>query len=174
MALKEHRLEKINQFGGATKEDGQLSNWLYVTTDTIAQVIAASYFDAMAAKGLQAGDMIMCMTSTGPIQLKVTSISAADVVVVNKFGHAHGQATTVAASDTIATSLAHVSLVVASLNDAPVAGCQFVTADTGDQAGAPAAGSFYLKTWKDTATADTAKIAATTFGKKVNWIAFGY
>ncbi|MBI3979653.1 MAG: hypothetical protein HY331_15845 [Chloroflexi bacterium] len=86
---------------------------------------------------------------------------------------ARGQATTVAASDTIASGLVTVVAVVATLDDDPVAGCQSVTASIGNQAGAPAAGSFYLKTWKATATADTALIAATTFSKKVNWVAIG-
>jgi hypothetical protein len=87
---------------------------------------------------------------------------------------AFGQHTTVAASDTVITGLNYVQAVSASLNDAPVAGCQFVTADVGTQAGAPAAGSILVKTWKATATADTALIAATTFSKKVNWVAFGH
>lgn len=86
---------------------------------------------------------------------------------------AYGQTTTATASDTVVTGLKALTQVVAVLNDAPVTGCQFVTADIGDQAGAPAAGSFLLKTWKATATADTAQIAATTFSKKVNWIAIG-
>lgn len=90
------------------------------------------------------------------------------------FRQVAGQATTVAASDTIVTGLRTVIGVVATLNDDPVAGCQFVTASVGDQAGTPAAGSFLLKTWKSTAAGDTAQIAATTFGKKVNYIAFGY
>lgn len=84
-----------------------------------------------------------------------------------------GQATTVAASDTIVTGLSKVDGVIAVLDDAPVAGCQHASASIGDQNGAPAAGSFLLRTWKATATADTALIAATTFTKKVNWIAWG-
>jgi hypothetical protein len=36
------------------------------------------------------------------------------------------------------------------------------------------AGSIQIKTFKPTATADTAPIAATTFTRKVNWIAVGY
>jgi hypothetical protein len=80
-----------------------------------------------------------------------------------------GQQTTVAANDIVtAPGLRTVSRVVATLEDDPVAGCQFVTA-------VPIAGgnTFRIKTWKATATADTALIAATTFGKKVNWLAFG-
>ncbi len=51
-------------------------------------------------------------------------------------------------------------------------GCDRASASIGDQAGAPAAGSILLKTWKPTATGDATPIAATTFGKKVNWWAY--
>lgn len=84
-----------------------------------------------------------------------------------------GQATTATASDTIVTGLAKVAGVVASLNDAPSDDPSWVSGDIGDQAGAPAAGSFLLKTWKNTGGTDPTPLAATTFSKKVNWIAFG-
>jgi hypothetical protein len=35
-------------------------------------------------------------------------------------------------------------------------------------------GTFTLKTWKNTGGTDPTPIAATTFGKVVSWIAFGY
>lgn len=89
---------------------------------------------------------------------------------------ARGQATTVAASDTIITGLATVVSAYANMDDDPVVGCSFASASIGDQAGTPAAGSILLKTWKPT-TAGVAGnpdvIAATTFTKKVNWIAVG-
>ncbi len=47
------------------------------------------------------------------------------------------------------------------------------TASIGNQSNAPAAGSVYIKTWQPTAANDVTPIAATTFGKKVNWIAIG-
>lgn len=83
-----------------------------------------------------------------------------------------GQHTTIDANDTVVTGLATVVAVVASFNDAPVEAAKFVSADVGDQAGAPAAGSFLLKTHKDT-DADAAIVDATTFSIKVNWIALG-
>lgn len=86
---------------------------------------------------------------------------------------ARGQATTVAAVDTIATGLTTVVAVVASLDSDPIDDPEWVTASIGDQAGAPVAGSFLLKTWKNTAGNDPTPVAATTFGKKVNWIAIG-
>lgn len=84
-----------------------------------------------------------------------------------------GQHTTIDADDTVITGLALVLSVVASLDDDPVAGVQSVTATKGDQAGAPAAGSIQIKSWKATASGDTALIAGTTFTKLVNWVAVG-
>lgn len=85
---------------------------------------------------------------------------------------AAGQHTTVDADDTVVTGLDEVTAVVAVLDDDPVDGAMHVTATIGDQAGSPAAGSVQIKTWKST-DADATLIAATTFGKKVNWIAIG-
>lgn len=85
---------------------------------------------------------------------------------------ARGQHTTVAASDTVVTGLATVVSAVAVLDDDPVDGVMQVTASIGDQAGAPAAGSILIKGWKST-DGDATQIAATTFAKKVNWIAIG-
>lgn len=84
-----------------------------------------------------------------------------------------GQATTVAASDTIATGLSEVIAVIAGFDDNPGDDPNYVSASIGDQAGTPAAGSFLLKTWKNTGGTDPTPLAATTFSKKVNWIAVG-
>jgi hypothetical protein len=87
---------------------------------------------------------------------------------------ASGQHVTVAASDTVPTGLTKVVAAFAVLDDNPVAGAQNALASIGNQAGTPAAGSILIKTWKATAAGDTAQIAATTFSKKVNWVAIGY
>lgn len=87
---------------------------------------------------------------------------------------AFGLSTTVAASDTIVTGLSKLLGVVAGLNDAPTDAISWVNADIGDQAGTPAAGSFLLKSWKNTSGSDPTPLAATAFGVKVPWIAFGY
>ena len=84
-----------------------------------------------------------------------------------------GQATTTTASDTIVTGLSKVYGAVANLEDAPVIGCDRAQAVIGDQTGTPASGSILLKTYKPTASGDATPIAATTFSKKVNWIAVG-
>jgi predicted RecA/RadA family phage recombinase len=84
-----------------------------------------------------------------------------------------GQITTASAADTVVTGLAAVIAAVANLEDAPVIGCDRAQGVIGDQAGAPAAGSIIVRTYKPTATGDATPIAATTFGRKVNWIAIG-
>jgi hypothetical protein len=86
---------------------------------------------------------------------------------------ARGLHTTVAASDTIVTGLATVIAAVAVLEDDPSLNPLWVQACVGDQAGAPAAGSILLKSWRPTANNNVTPLAATTFGKKVSWIAIG-
>ena len=86
---------------------------------------------------------------------------------------ARGQVTTSTASDTVVTGLTTVVAAVAVLDDDPVLTAAWATASIGDQAAAPAAGSIYIKTWMPTSTSVTDPVAATTFTKKVNWIAIG-
>lgn len=81
---------------------------------------------------------------------------------------AYGVLTTASANDAVATGLRTVIGAFAVLNDDPVAGAQEVTV-----ALSATPGSINVKTWKATATADTALIAATTFGKLVTWFAIG-
>ena len=87
---------------------------------------------------------------------------------------ARGQHTTVTASDTVITGLTKVVAVVASLDSDPADDPMLASASIGDQAGAPASGSILIKTWKNTGGTDPTPVAATTFAKKVNWIAVGY
>lgn len=84
-----------------------------------------------------------------------------------------GQLTTVTAADTVVTGLATVTSVVVSFEDDPADANMFVSAQVGNQAGAPAAGSIVIKTWKSADGIDPTPVAATVFGKKVNWIAYG-
>lgn len=83
-----------------------------------------------------------------------------------------GQHTTVTAADTVATGLSTVLSVVASYETDPADANTYVSAQKGDQAGAPAAGSIIIKTWKQSGS-DPTPIAADAFTKLVNWIAVG-
>ena len=81
---------------------------------------------------------------------------------------AFGVHTTVAASDSIDTGLTKVECLVVAFNDDPVDGAMWATGVV------PASGgTVTIKTWKNT-DADATLIAATTFSKKVSWIAIGY
>ena len=84
-----------------------------------------------------------------------------------------GQLTTVTATDTVVTGLTTVTSVVVSFDDNPGDNPMLVSATIGDQAGSPAAGSIIIKTWQNTSGSDPTPTAATTFSKKVNWIAIG-
>lgn len=89
---------------------------------------------------------------------------------------ARGQLSTASAVDTVVTGLATVISVVATLEDDPIDTCSLASAQVGNQAGLPAAGSVYVKTWKPTvggAAGNPTLIAASAFTKKVNWIAVG-
>jgi hypothetical protein len=84
-----------------------------------------------------------------------------------------GQMTTATATDTVVTGLATVVACGATLDADPGDDPMLVSATIGDQAGAPAAGSIIVKTWKNTGGTDPTPLAATTFTKKINWWAYG-
>lgn len=108
------------------------------------------------------------------IAYSATAANGIFMVMVKPLRRAVGQSTTASASDTIVTGLTKVLSCVANLDSAPVLTCDRATASLGDQAGTPAAGSILLQTWMPTSNANPTPIAATTFTKKVNWIAEGY
>lgn len=80
-----------------------------------------------------------------------------------------------AAADTIATGLATVVACGATWRDTPTLKQLFLTATIGDQAGAPAAGSIIVKSFKPTAANDVTPTAATDFSDNLslNWWAIG-
>jgi hypothetical protein len=177
MALDKNRLTTLSPLNPMTDHSLTPSPALkyYVSTDTLATVLAANYFSALGG-ALQVGDRIWAELADANHMLKVTVSTGGEVpavtVVALGGNTARGQHTSVAASDTVVTGLASVAGVIATLDDAPVIGCDRASASIGDQAGAPAAGSVLLRTWKPTATGDATPIAATTFTKKINWLAW--
>lgn len=90
---------------------------------------------------------------------------------------ASGLHTQAAAVDTIVTGLATVTACgVSFAGTGPTVKQLHCSATIGDQAGSPAAGSIYLKTWKPTSsTNDATPTAATDFtdNVKLNWWAIG-
>lgn len=117
------------------------------------------------------GTVDSCLFKPFPSQANAVASPVNGVAAGYKI--ARGQQTTVAAADTVVTGLATVVAVVASLDSDPVDDPFMCSATIGDQAGSPAAGSIIIKTWKNTGGTDPTPAAATTFSKKVNWIAVG-
>jgi hypothetical protein len=78
-----------------------------------------------------------------------------------------------AASEDIATGLTTVVAAVVSLVGDPSMTHMYSSVTPGDQAGAPAAGSIRVKSWKPTAANDCTPIAATDVFANVAWIAIG-
>lgn len=86
---------------------------------------------------------------------------------------ARGMHTTVDEDDTVVTGLATVVAALCQFQSAPSVTAMFVACDIGDQSGAPAAGSIFVKTYQPTAVNDVTPIAATAFSKAIAWIAIG-
>lgn len=179
MALKKPYLQCLGRFESPDLLAPQGGYWFYTTADAVSVVRAAGYFNNARAQ-LTVGDIVSADCNGTMRHFKIATIPAdgvSNVTVTDMSGGGNifiaGQAATVTASDTIATGLGVLTAAGASLEDAPVIGCDRATAAIGDQAGAPVAGSILLKTWKPTAAGDATPIAATTFGKKANWWAYG-
>jgi hypothetical protein len=133
--------------------------------DTLT-VASGGVLNVEAGGALQLGGVDKTALLAAAVANPVASIAAGLKIV-------GGQHVTVAAADTVATGLANVVGVIVSLDSDPGDDPEWVSATVGDQAGAPVAGSIIIKTWKNTAGNDPTPLAATTFAKKVNWLAFG-
>jgi len=107
------------------------------------------------------------------VTVTTAAINALVQGVAGTYKVARGSLTPAAASETVAAGLSTVVAAVASLKGAPSLTHMFVVADIGDQAGAPAAGSIYIKSYKPTGAADVTPVAATTPWSAVDWIAVG-
>lgn len=93
--------------------------------------------------------------------------------VASGYKIARGTVTPTNTSTTIATGLATVVAVVVSFKGNPSLTHMYNAASVGNQAGAPAAGSFVLTALKPTAANDATPIAATTPWSAVDWVAIG-
>ena len=95
------------------------------------------------------------------------------VGVAGGYKIARGVATIDAASKDIATGLTTVVAAVVSMVGDPSMTHMSSSVTIGDQAGAPAAGSIRIKSWKPTAVNDVTPVAAAGVFANVAWIAIG-
>lgn len=122
---------------------------------------------AVADLKLGAGAGTSIVPTAAQINLLLQAIAAGKKV-------AHGVHTMLSAADTVVTGLTTVEAVFAVMESDPILTFDRVTASIGNQAGAPAAGSVYVKGWMPTDNTLTTPAAATGFaGIKVNWLAVG-
>jgi hypothetical protein len=130
---------------------------------------ASNAFIEPKVQGANGGDALV-VRSGGAVVLEA---GASLWIAGSQLNSVAGQHTTVAAVDTVVTGLATVTSVVVSMSDDPSDDPEWVSASIGDQAGSPAAGSILIKTWRNTGGTDPTPVAATTFSKKVSWLATG-
>lgn len=129
--------------------------------------------DGAAGQQVYINEGTFASSAFKPIPSQVNAVANPVNGVAGGYKLARGQATTASASDTVVTGLALVVSAVASMDSDPADDPFMCSCSIGDQAGTPAAGSILVKTWKNTGGTDPTPLAATTFSKKVNWIAIG-
>jgi hypothetical protein len=178
---------KLAAAGANTQDIGTLVEASFADGDVRAVHLANAQGTCkmVASAAVTAGALVYAAAS-GKVSATKTSIligraleaatNDGDIIEVMRFDGlkiVYGVHTTVAASDTVVTGLSTVVAVVATLSSDPILAASAVTATIGDQAGAPAAGSVLIKTWKATSSSDTTPVAATTFTRLVNYVAYG-
>ena len=129
------------------------------------QILSGGDIDVVSGGNLKLAGTALTKTAA--------EINALAIGVAAGYKIARGTITPTAGTETIETGLTTVVAAVASLKGAPTLTHMFVVADIGDQAGAPVAGSIYIKSYKPTAAADVTPLAATTPWSAVDWIAVG-
>lgn len=163
-------LALINRFDAATDPGvGDDSGDGYQEGSVWVNVSANRAFTCVDAA---AGAAIWALQGTG---LSPANAALIALGVAGGYKIARGIHQQAAASDTVVTGLATVVAVVANFRDAPTVNQLLCSATIGNQTGAPAAGSFLLRTYKPTAVNDVTPLAATVFSDNVNfdWIAVG-
>lgn len=141
-------------------------------TGKLVTAVAGDNVVAIAREAAGADLDLVCVEIVGSA---ASLVAAAVAGVAAGYKIARGVHRQVAAEDTVVTGLATVVAVVVSFDDPPTIKQLFARASIGDQAGAPAAGSFLLKTFKPTAVNDVTPVAATDFSDNMDlaWIAIG-
>lgn len=165
--------------------DAGLGAVTMVVAESVAGVMATVLGAAPGALLVDTTNKIVYVnmgTAAAPTWTKVLAGITLTAAIVNAlisgvaagYKIARGVHTLLSASDTVVTGLATVVAIIAVMESDPILTCDRVTAGIGNQAGAPAAGSVYIKAWMPTDNTLTTPIAATGFANiKVNWIAIG-
>ncbi len=155
---------------------GGVTHGAEVTSDGAGKAILNALGQAKAGIALQtanAGETVSVLLTLGA-QSSLDELTTPVVGVAAGYKIARGQHTMLSAADTVATGLTTVVSVVAVQETDPVLACAQASAQVGDQAGSPVAGSVILKVWMPTDATHPTLIAATGYASvKVNWVAVG-
>jgi hypothetical protein len=155
----------------ASASQAHVGTAYYALDDQTVRSTATNQFAGIVTEYVSATEVWVFIPTPTPAMLASLSTPIQGIAAGYKI--ARGQLTTASAADTVVTGLATVVSVVAVLDADPTDDPEWVSATIGDQAGTPAAGSVIIKTWKNTGGTDPTPAAASTFSKKVNWVAIG-
>lgn len=138
--------------------------WAVYSDNTLLAEIRGTTINIGAGATLKAGGSAVGLTGT----------ALANVVgsPTNGRRYVAGQITTTTATDTVVTGLTTVEACGGTYDTDPADANFLVSVTKGDQAGAPAAGSIIVKSWKTDGT-DPTPTAATSLSKVVSWWAWG-
>lgn len=194
MALTTAQKNKLNKMNKASQdialgtllgnlEDGVLGATTPGTVEANKTVVAGANknVDVLAIADLKLGAGAGTSVTSSAAELNIldgvtktySEINALVGGVAGGYKMARGVTAIGAASEDIATGLTTVVAAVVSLVGDPSLTHMYSSVTVGDQAGAPAAGSIRVKSWKPTGTGDVTPTAATSTFANVAWIAIG-
>jgi len=164
---------ELNLLDGSVTGTAVASKALVLGTNKNVDVLAVADLKLGAGAGTSVTSTAAELNILDGVTMTATQINLLTQGVEAGYKIARGTAAVDAASKDIVTGLATVVGVVASMVGDPSLTHMYSSATVGDQAGAPAAGSIRIKSWKPTATGDVTPTAASSPFGNVAWIAIG-
>jgi len=166
-------MAEINLIDGSVAGTAVASKVLALGTDKNVDVLAVADLKLGAGAGTSVTSTAAELNILDGVTKTASEINLLAAGVAAGYKIARGVATIGSASDDVAAGLTTVVAAVVSLVGDPSLTHMYSSCTVGDQAGAPAAGSIRIKSWKPTATGDVTPTAATSTFANVAWIAIG-
>jgi len=164
---------ELNLIDGSVAGTAVASKALALGADKNVDVLAVADLKLGAGAGTSVTSTAAELNILDGVTMTAAQINLLAQGVGASYKVARGVSTIDAASKDVATGLTTVVAVVVSMVGDPSLTHMHSSGTVGDQAGAPAAGSIRIKSWKPTATGDVTPIAATSPFGNVAWIAIG-
>ena len=164
---------ELNLLDGSVAGTAVASKALALGADKNVDVLAVADLKLGAGAGTSVTSTAAELNILDGVTMTTAQINLLTQGVAGGYKVARGTAAVGAASADVATGLTTVVAVVVSMVGDPSLTHMFSSGTVGDQAGAPAAGSIRIKSWKPTGTGDVSPIAATSPFGNVAWVAIG-